>query len=287
MILSKKNSRITNIKQVILIEGLVNLIILVTKFFVGFATGSMAIIGDAVHSLSDFTNNIIAWIIVSISNVPADENHPYGHQKFEILAVFILASILTVTAFQLFLKVFNKTQDAIITQPKWMIIMVAVLVINIFLAIWQKHWAKKLNSHILEADASHTFSDVLTTIVVIIGWQISAMGYLWIDKIITLGISGFIFYLAFTLFKRSIPILVDHISIDPEEVITIVKKVDEALEISRVRSRWIGSEKSVDMILKIKPEISVKESHIIADHIELLLKKELGIHDVSIHIEPK
>jgi len=97
-------------------------------------------------------------------------------------------------------------------------LMIIVLATNIAVATWQRAWARRLDSSILHADASHTFSDVLTTVVVIVGWQLSVRGYAWIDTACALGVSGIILYLAFGLFRNVVPVLVDEMAIEPEKL---------------------------------------------------------------------
>ena len=80
-----------DVQRVILIEGLINFLVLIAKLVVGFTTGSLAIVGDAIHSLTDVINNIVAWVVTRISSTPPDREHPYGHRKFETLAVLFLA----------------------------------------------------------------------------------------------------------------------------------------------------------------------------------------------------
>lgn len=256
------------------------------KLIVGLTTGSLAILSDAIHSLSDILNNIVTWFIVSLSNAPADHKHPYGHGKFETLAVLCLAAFLMFTAFELLLKIFSTDQAEIVNGGWELAVMVGILAINITIALWQRLWAKKLNSKILLADASHTFSDVLTTIAVIIGWKFSTLGYIWLDKLIALIVVVIVIYLAYNLFKNAIPVLVDQIAIEPEDLVKEIKIVSGVEDVVRVRSRWIGSKKAVDVIIKVKSDLSIKESHIIADEIELNLKKKFGVEDISIHIEP-
>ena len=98
------------VRHVILIEGTANLLMLILKTIVGLSTGSMTILADAIHSLTDLTNNVIAWFVMHFSSLPADREHPYGHRKFETLAVFMLASILVVLAFELALNAIRKEE---------------------------------------------------------------------------------------------------------------------------------------------------------------------------------
>lgn len=154
------------------------------------------------------------------------------------------------------------------------------------MAAWQRKWARKLKSDILLADATHTFADVFTTIAIIIGWQLSAMGYLWIDRICTLGVSLLVFYLAYGLFKRAFPVLVDQFALDPELLSNSIQEVQGVLKVNRVRSRWIGSEKSIDLVISVDPELSTADSHNIATNVESHIEEKYGVSDISIHVEP-
>ena len=275
-----------SVQRVIIIEGSVNLCILVAKLAVGLSTGSLAIIGDAIHSLTDVINNIVAWTITKISSSPPDREHPYGHRKFETLAVFFLASLLVVLSFELAMHAINKNDSEIVNSAWGLGIMLAVLIVNIVLAAWQRKQAHRLESDILLADATHTFSDVLTTVVVIAGWQLSAMGYYWLDRICALGVSFLVFYLAYKLFKKASPILVDKFAIDPELLSDSILEVQGVSKVNRVRSRWIGSEKSVDLVISVDSELSTIDSHNIATNVESLIEKEYGVSDISVHVEP-
>jgi cation diffusion facilitator family transporter len=274
------------VQRVILIEGSANLVVLVAKLIVGLKTGSLAIVGDAIHSLTDVANNIVAWVVVRISSSPPDREHPYGHRKFETLAVFFLASLLVVLSFELALHAINKDDTEIESSAWGLGIMLAVLATNIALSTWQRIWAKKLQSDILLADATHTFADVLTTIVVIIGWQLSAMGYLWLDRICALGVSALVFYLAYSLFKRAFPVLVDQFALDPELLSGAILQVQGVRKVSRVRSRWVGTEKSIDLIIAVDSDLSTTDSHSIATNVESLIEEKFGVSDISIHVEP-
>jgi cation diffusion facilitator family transporter len=284
--LNNNSQRDKNVQHVILVEGSINFVVLIAKLAVGLSTGSLAIIGDAIHSLTDVANNIVAWVVTGVSNSPPDREHPYGHRKFETLAVFFLASLLVVLSFELALHAINK-DDAEIENSAWGLgIMLVVLAINIALAAWQRKCARQLNSDILLADATHTFADVLTTIVVIVGWQLSSMGYLWLDRICALGVSFLVLYLAYSLFKRAFPILVDQFALDPELLSNSIQEVQGVLKVNRVRSRWIGNEKSIDLVISVDPEISTADSHSIATNVESLILEKYGVSDISIHVEP-
>ncbi len=275
------------VQRVILLEGFANLVVLTIKAIVGFSTGSMAVLADAIHSLTDIFNNIVAWIVVRQSAMPADREHPYGHRKFETLAVFGLASLLVVLAFEIASGAVSQEEAVVESEPWALGLMIFVLVANITISSVQRYWARRLNSDLLLADASHTFSDVLITLIVIIGWQLSAMGYVWLDRLCALGVAGLVFYLAYSLFKRVIPVLVDQFAVDPVLLNKTIHSVHGVCDVVRVRSRWIGSSCAVDMIITVDSTLSTEASHKIADNIEKLIEEQFQVTDISIHIEPE
>ena len=274
------------VRRVILIEGSVNVLVLALKLTVGLWTGSFAVLGDAVHSLGDVSNNVIAWIVVRISARPADREHPYGHRKFETLAVFVLAALLVVLAVELALGALRHQADPPVSHPWAVGTMLVVLGINIGLTSWENAWAKRLRSDILSADARHTFADVLTTVLVIGGWQLASRGYPWMDTICALGVSMFVLFLAFDLFRRAVPVLVDRIALEPEALTVSVLSVPGALTVKSVRSRSKGSSAAVDVTVGVDPSLSMEEAHAIADAIEAKLAEDFGVEDATIHIEP-
>jgi len=275
------------VRRILYIEGLVNLLVLAAKVFVGLSSGSSAILGDALHSLADVANNVVALVVLKFSRSPPDSEHPYGHRKFETLAVFILATLLSVMAVEISLHALKRV-GATIQQTPWALsVMIGVLLLNVCLASWEHYWSKRLDSSLLRADAHHTFSDVFTTIAVIIGWQFSVYGYPILDTVFALLVSALVFYLAFDLFRRAIPILVDKAGVARELLKEIIRCVPGVNKVRRVRSRIVESEIIADVIISVDAQMSTEQSHRIADEIETILSETFGINDVTIHIEPK
>ena len=274
------------LQQIILIEGIYNVVVLVLKVIVGLATNSLAILGDAIHSLTDVLNNVVIWIVMRVAGKPADEDHPYGHRKFETMGVFALASLLVVLAVELILQTFRAETKQIISEPWGLALMLIVLLLNISISLWERHWAKKLDSDILYADAQHTFVDVITTVLVIVSWQLSAMGYVWLDKLCAVGVACLVLYFAFGLYQKVVPILVDGFAIDPETLSKAVFQVAGVKEVRQVRSRWIGDRKAVDLIIAVDAQLNITESHDIAHHVEDMLVDRFNVADASIHVEP-
>ena len=274
------------VRYVLIVEGACNFAVLVAKASVGFSTGSFALLGDALHSLADLANNVVALIVVKIASEPPDREHPYGHQKFEMLAVFGLAVLLAVLAFEIVVRAIESHDREVLENDWGLAVMLGVLCVNAGLSYWEGRWAKKLGSQILSADAQHTFADVLTTIAVIVGWQLSARGYPWLDSVFALLVACLVMYLAYGLFRRAIPRLVDSISHEPEEIAAAVEPLDGVRKVHRVRSRWIGSKPAVDVVITVAPDMPTSEAHDVADAVEEALLRTLSIEDVTVHIEP-
>jgi cation diffusion facilitator family transporter len=274
------------VRRVILLEGSANLAVLGMKLVVGFTTGSLAILGDAIHSLTDVANNGVAWVVMRLSVQPADREHPYGHRKFEVLAVFVLATLLSVLAIELAIGAFRREVHPISHEGWALALMLGVLAINVALAWWQNGWAQRLGSDILRADARHTFADALTTVVVIVGWQVAARAYPGVDRLCALVVAAFVLYLAWGLFQRAVPVLVDRAAVDPEELVRAVRSVPGVRGVASVRSRSTGAGGAIDMVVRVDPTLGVARAHAIADAVEASVRETFSIDDVSVHIEP-
>lgn len=274
------------VRRVILIEGALNAAVLLLKLLVGLSTGSLAILGDALHSLGDVLNNGMAWIVVRASARPADREHPYGHRKFETLAVFTLAALLVVLGVELALGALRREPQPIASKNWELAVMIAVLVGNLALTTWENAWAKRLDSSILAADARHTLADVLTTVLVIVSWQIAARGYPGVDTACALFVALLVLVLAFGLFRKAVPILVDHIAVPPETLAELARSVPGVLDVKTVRSRSKGDSAAVDMVVTVAPNLSTEAAHRIVDEIEGKLRSGLGVEDATIHVEP-
>jgi cation diffusion facilitator family transporter len=275
-----------NVKKVLIIEGSINLLLMAVKLAVGFATFSTAILADAFHSLTDMANNVIAWFAVKQSEQPPDEDHQYGHKKFIPLAIFFLATLLCVVAIEVIVHAVGRIGEPVKNSSIGLVIMLVVLATNVCLSMWQSYWAKKLDSSLLQADASHTFSDVLTSIAVIVGWQLAARGYYWLDTVFAIIVALIIMFLAYKLFVESIPILVDRSLLNQTTIADRVTTIPDVKSVKMVRTRNDGQANFADITIKVDVNLSLEASHQLADKIELLLKQDFDIEDTVVHIEP-
>jgi cation diffusion facilitator family transporter len=284
---SHPEDRYGAVLRVLLIEGCANVFILSAKLVAGIATGSFAILGDALHSLSDAANNVVGWFVVRHSSQPADADHPYGHRKFETLAVFVLATLLTVLAFEIAIRALTGAAEHEVRTGGWeLIVMVGALTINVGVAFWEWRMSKRLHSEILGADAKHTLSDSLTTLAVIVGWQFAARGYPWMDTLAAVLVALIVLWLAYGLFKRAVPILVDQVALDPAEVKAALLEMEEVQGVREVRSRWVGRRPHVDVVIQVAGGMDIQAAHEIAHLVEHRLEARYAAADTTVHVEP-
>ncbi len=285
-IITMARPRQMNVKRVLIIEGLVNLLMIVSKLIVGMITGSAALTADALHSFTDLINNVVAFLAIRMSEKPADKDHHYGHQKFEQLAVFFLATLLFVIAIEVVIRAISRSSVVVEQNKIGLIVLVVAVSINLILSLWQRYWAKQLKSELLHADASHTFSDVLTSVAAIVGWQLAAMGLYWVDTLFALIVAILIGVLAYRLFSKAIPILVDQSHFDHGVVINSIKQLVNVTSVNKLRIRSMGEQHFADVTVAVEAKLSLLESHQIADQIETMLAQKFNIYDTTVHIEP-
>jgi cation diffusion facilitator family transporter len=275
------------VRRVLWIEGATDIALIAAKLAVAIPTGSSSILADALHSATDLANNVVALIAMRLAEAPPDRDHPYGHRKFEPLAVFTLASLLVVLSFQIALRAWRGRSGEIELHDTGLVVMLGVFVANIGFAAWESRQARLLDSDLLRADARHTLSDIAVTLSVIVGWQLAARGVPWLDPLVTFGVALLILWLAYGLFRRAIPALVDSSAQNPDELRRAVRAVPGVREAVRVRSRYDGRTLRIDVAVTVDPDLSARAAHEIADAIEERLRARFDARDVVVHVEPE
>ncbi|MEZ6015152.1 MAG: cation diffusion facilitator family transporter [Planctomycetota bacterium] len=280
-------TRARSIRRVLLIEGTGNLVVAAAKLLVGLQTGSLALVSDALHSATDLANNVLAWFAMGVAEQPPDEDHPYGHAKFETLSIFVLGTLLSVLAVEILLGIVRRGgPQEVGTTPLAFGVVLASLATQLGLASWQMREARRLDSELLRADAAHTFSDSATTIATIVGWQLAAFGLAWLDSAVAVVVAGLVLVLAYRLFRRAVPILVDGASVHPDELRAAALDVSGVQEVGRVRSRWEGPRRVADITVRVDPNLDAVQAHAVADAVERRLQADLEIADAVVHVEP-
>ncbi len=267
---------------------MLNLLVASIKFFIGFKSGSLSIIGDAAHSSIDSLNNIVALVMIKLASEPPDENHPYGHNKFETLGALAIVAFLAITSFELIeksiVRFLNPVELPNIDKTT-IYLLVITLGINIFVWLYEKNAAKKYQSEILNADAAHTFSDILVTISILISLFFITSGHYWIDPLLTLIIALIIFYSGWEIVQHTVPILVDEAWIKEEEVSEMILATANVIGYHSFRSRKVHDHAFVELSVKFDTD-SLQEAHHLSHEIEQKIIEKFGKAKITIHIEP-
>lgn len=278
--------------------GVVNLLLVAFKFVAGILGNSSAMVADAVHSLSDLASDIIILLCVRVSGKPEDEDHSYGHGKFETLASVAIGLILLATGLGLFWESLFSIIDFIkgesLPIPTWLALTAAIISILAKEALY--HYtiaaARKIDSDVLKANAWHHRSDSLSstaTLIGIGGAMLAGNKWVFLDPLAACVISLFIAGMAFSLMKPSIEELMEKSLPAPEKRIIekIISSTPGVLGFHHLRTRRMGMNRAVETHIKLDGDISLRQAHDIASTVERQVKEALGANThVGIHMEP-
>ncbi len=217
----------------------------VAKFVVGIAIGSLALISEALHSSVDVVATVITWLVVRVSDQPADDEHHYGHGKFESLSALFIIALLYVLAGGILVESWSRLRDGA-APPTLSVIPFAVLVVDIAVNFWRARAlhraARATQSQALAADALHFASDVLGSIAVIIGLVLIGFGYAWGDAVAAIAVAIMIALLGLRLARSTVETLLDRAPEGvAEKAIAAIRAVPGVVGVERLRVRMVGS----------------------------------------------
>ncbi len=282
--------RFKEIKRVLWVILFANIFVALLKIIIGNKIKSSSMTADGFHSLTDGTSNIIGIVGIGYALKPKDEDHPYGHKKFETLAGLGIAMMLFFVSVDIiknaFGKLLNPTPSNVSIES--IIALVITLIINIFVTTYENKKGKELNSDILIADASHTRSDIFVSIGVLGTLLALKFGFPpIIDPIVSLIVAALIIHAGYEIFRDTSSILVDKFVVDNDKISQIIKDFPEVKNIHRIRSRGREDDMFLDLHVMVDENTTVKEAHLLVHKIERKIKEEINENaEVIIHIEP-
>lgn len=271
-----------------------NVILSVLKIITGILSGSLSIISEAIHSLSDFFASVLTFFSVMKSSQPADSDHPYGHGKYEDMAGFIEGLLIIFAALFIILEASKKIIFGVnmATENNMGIaVMFIAVVLNIVVSSLLFKVAKETSSISLYADGEHLRTDVYSSLGVTVGLVlIKVTGYSILDPIIAILVAVVIFRVGYSISKKAGSNLLDHSL--PEENINNIKQIikdysaDVTLKRNSIKARQVGPTKDIDLILQFQENTSICECHKICDEIEKQIRLLYPNCSISIHSEP-
>jgi cation diffusion facilitator family transporter len=227
----------------------------VAKFVVGIAIGSLALISEALHSSVDVVATIITWMVVRVSDRPADEEHHYGHGKLESISALGVIAMLYVLAGGILVESYSRLREGV-PPPTISAVPFVVLLIDIAVNFWRAQAlhraAHATKSQALAADALHFASDVLGSIAVIIGLALTGLGYSWGDAAAAIGVAIMIALLGLRLARSTVETLLDRAPEGAsEKARAAISAIPGVLDIERLRVRMVGTTHFIDAVVQV------------------------------------
>jgi cation diffusion facilitator family transporter len=259
------------------------------KLALGYATGAVSVISDGFHSLTDAASNVMGMIGLRASRKPPDEDHPYGHRKYETLAaagifVFLLFVVMEVT--RAALNRLSGGAAPAVTALSF-VVMLGTLAINLFVVRYEAGEGRRLSSELLLADALATRSDVLTSCAVLVTLVAVRLGYPVLDAVGGLVIAFFIARTGWEVGRNTSRVLADRVVLAEDDIRRVVMSAPEVVGCHQIRSRGSADHTFLDLHVWFRPDMPLHEahrlSHVVKDN---LMARYPQIADAIIHIEP-
>lgn len=269
---------------------LLNAAVAIAKMAVGLATGAVAMVADGFHSSMDASSNVLGLVGTKLAAQPPDEDHPYGHRRFETLATLAIGGLLLVAAWE----ITQTTIDRILNggspnvTPASFGVMIGTMIVNLAVTLYERRKGTALGSDILLADASHTASDFYVSLSVIVSLAVTALGYPVIDIVVAIVIVGVITRAGFSIIGRTSNILADRQTLDPGGVKAALEGVPGLEKTVRVRSRGPADGIFVDIDAQIKPATTTDHAYAIAREIRDRVRTRYPeVEEVQVHFAPQ
>jgi cation diffusion facilitator family transporter len=284
------DARARGVRFVLLLTLGLNVLVAALKLVYGSLTHTLSLQADGYHSLTDGTNNVLGLLGIWWATRPPDSKHPYGHEKMEVLAASAIGASLILVAWNLVSdaigRIRHPAEPPQLDTGTWVVILVT-LAINVGVARYEAHMARKLDSTFLASDAAHTLSDVLVTLGVLATVVLIKFGYAWVDPLASCVIAVFILVTGLQVISHNIDYLMDAALVDEAKIRDVVGRVPGIASAHKVRTRGTPGMIRIDLHIQIAPHLNVRHAHEVTHWAIDALKRELsGVRDVVVHTEP-
>ncbi len=286
------NTRYKKAKFVTLLGAAINALLGISKLLGGFFFYSSALIADGFHSLSDLFTDGMVLVASKYGSLEADDSHPYGHQRIETAATYVLALLLVLTGVAIAWDAIGHLRHHDLEHPKiWALPLAALSIIANEMLFWYtRSVGRSIQSKLIIANAWHHRSDAASSLIVLAGILGSLLGYPILDSIAAFLVGVLIIKMGFNYGWRSIKELIDT-GVDATlrtQIEDIIKQTNGVTKVHQLRTRLMGNDIFVDVHVQVNPMISVSEGHFIAQNVHIKLMNTLpDIKDVTVHIDPE
>ena len=283
-------ARTRQVRRVLRLVLWMNLAVIVMKVVVFMMSHALSVLAESMHSTLDAANNVFALAMARVAGQAPDEDHPYGHTKFETLGALALVGALSITVFELMrnavVRLLAHSVPVANIDGLTLGIMGASLLAGIFIARYESRLGKRLGSDLILADAAHTRSDVLTTLAVLVGLVAIRAGHPMADPVATLIVAVLIARTGWEIVRGAVPVLVDERAVEPQRIQRLVMAVEGVRSAYGIRSRGRPGAVFAELTIAVDPDLDVATSHRIADETERSVTDALGANEVVVPVEP-
>ncbi len=287
------DQRYAEARKVTLVGSVLDLVLGVGKIFAGYIGSSQALIADGIHSLSDLVTDVLVLFAAKHGSRAADEEHPYGHARIETMMTVALGMALIAVALGLGYDAARRLfEPELLLHPGWLALIVAAISIlsKEIIYHYTLRAATRLRSNLLRANAWHSRSDAISSVIVLIGVLGSMAGLTYLDAIATIGVVYMIAKIGWDLAWHSMRELVDT-ALDAERVSKIrefINDIDGVEDLHLLKTRRMGADALVDVHIQVSARLSVSEGHQISEMVRKRLIDEMEeVTDVMVHIDPE
>lgn len=283
-------NRTVGVRRALTVVLLLNAASAAIKIAVGARTGALTVLGAALESTLDMLSNGVAILAISVAAREPDEDHPYGHEKFETLGTLAIVGFLSITCFELMRRSVGELA-ARTTVPEASaqdaILLLVSLGVNAFVVAYERSRGRRFNSALLLADASHTASDILVTALAMASLLLSHLGFLRADAMLGIVVALLIAWSGYQILRDSIPVLVDARGVEAARLEDIARSIPGVEGVRSVRSRRTSSgHLFVELTILVSGRRSVESAHTLTDEVEGAIARELAGAEAMVHVEP-
>jgi cation diffusion facilitator family transporter len=281
--------RTAAIVSTLVLALVLNVTVAALKLVYGLTTGTLVFTADGVHSLLDGMSNVIGVIGMRAASKPPDEGHPYGHQRFEALAALGIAGFILAGLNEIVHRAFAAFENGGGGHVGIAGLGLAAMAfcVNLGISRYEAQRGKALKSDVLKADAGHTATDALGSVVIFISFAASKLGVRYADPVAALVIGALIAKTAWGVLRDNVDVLADARRVEPNRVRSLALGVDGVRGAHKVRSRGSREQVHLDLHIHVDPEMSVADAHALTHRVADRIREEIPeVHDVVIHTEP-
>jgi cation diffusion facilitator family transporter len=280
----------TAVRNTLLVILILNLVVVAIKVFVGIRTGSLSVLGASLESALDALNNLVGMAVVSVAARAPDDDHPYGHDKFETLGALAIVGFLSISCFELLRQGVMQLLDRHVPEPPTVFeiaLLATTALVNILVVWYERKRGRELSSAFLMADAAHTSSDLYVTLLALASLGLARVGYGALDPLLAVVVALLIAWNGYAILRENVPILVDRRAVDAAEIRRLVGEIPEIHDVRDVRSRATPSGVLfAEVTIGVAASTSVADAHALADQVEARIGERLGTSQVTVHVEP-